>query len=196
MRTATNDVDRRDVAEGVVSLLEGFAVTSVVYLTPANMTGSTRIRGSGFEHAEAGVRLVNSEGGHRDIRWFQDGFDEGLWFGEDAGPDDEQLWSPDVRRVEVSSWPQLGPSSVIDRATVGWQQIGPSRFSVWSVRLFLRGESVVICLGERDYETGRPTYTPDCVLVLFDEEVAKDYHPSASFFSAWGPEGGGHESDG
>lgn len=190
MRAATDSAGRQEIAEGVVSLLEGFVVTSVEYLTPVSMTGSTRIRGNGFEHAEAGVRLVNSEGAHRDIRWAQDGFDEGLWFGEDAGPGDEQLWSPEVRSVEVSLWPQLGPSPVIDQATVVWQQIGPSLFSAWSVRLTLEGESIVVCLGERDYETGRPTYIPDCVLVVFDEQVAKGYHPSASFSSAWGPDGG------
>ncbi len=194
MRAATDDAGREKIAEGVVSLLEGFVVSSVEYLTPASLTESTRIRGNGFEHAEAGVRLINSEGAHRDIRWAQDGFDEGLWFGEEAGPDDEQFWSPDVRSDEVSSWPQLGPCPVIERATLVWQQIGPSRFSAWSVRLTLRGESVVVCLGERDYETGRPTYIPDCVLVVFDEQVAKDYRPLASFSSAWGPDGGEESS--
>ena len=190
MRAVSDDAGRQELAERVVSLLEGFVISSVEYLTPASMAGSTRIRGNGFEHAEAGVRLINPEGAHRDIRWAQDGFDEGLWFGEEAGPDDEQLSTPDLRTDEVSSWPRLGPSPVVERATLLWQQIGPSRFSGWSVRLTLRGESVVVCLGERDYETGRPTYIPDCVLVVFDEQVARDYHPSASLSSAWGPDAG------
>lgn len=190
MRTDTDNAGRPQIAEAVVSRLSGFAVTRVAYLIPATMAGNTRPHASGFEIAESGVRLIDPAGRHRDIRWAQDGFDEGLWFGEQTGPDDERLWSPNVQLVDSNSWPHRGQSSVVERVTVIWQQIGPSRFSIWSVRLLLGGESIVVCLGERDYETGLPTYIPDCVMVLFDEQVAREYHPSASFDSAWGPAGG------
>lgn len=188
MKTFSDDAGRLVVARRVASLLEGFAITRVQYLTPASIINSPRIRGRGFEHAEAGIRLLDSNGRERTIRWAQHGFNEGLWIGEAPTPEEGVLWSPEARTVEVESWSQGAAGTVIEAVNIGWQNIGPDRFSIWSVRLILSHESIVVCLGERSFESGRPTYAPDCVLVVFSDRVAKDYHPIASPYSAWGPE--------
>lgn len=57
--------------------------------------------------------------------------------------------------------------------------------SLWSVRLTLdSGASVVIALGEIGGNS-RPTYYPDALLVIFDENAARCYTQPGATGSAW-----------
>lgn len=61
--------------------------------------------------------------------------------------------------------------------------------SLWAMRLTIgHSANVVIALGELDAQ-GRPTYHPDSILVLFDEQMARSYKPSGAITSAWGDMG-------
>lgn len=186
MRTVTDDPGRPQVEQRVRSLFEGFTIERVQYLAPRATQQESVTGGVGFDQAESGVQLTGKDGRSRTIRWAQDGFDEELWIGEESKTEHHQLWSPDVRALEVGTWSEVATGAVIDHVSVSWQHIGPSRFSVWAVRLTMGGASVVVSLGERDFESGRPSYIPDCILVIFDEQVARSYEPRASSASAWG----------
>ncbi|HNJ97873.1 MAG TPA: hypothetical protein PLV13_07090 [Ilumatobacteraceae bacterium] len=184
---ATSDKSRSEVRLEMTSLLEGFEFTAVDYLMPRGLADSVLTVGSGFEHAEAGVELVGAEGERRTIRWSQTGFDEGLWVGA-GGPTDEGAWVPGVKSVGVTSWSDRGLGNRIVRVVPAWQEVAPSRYSIWSIRMELTVGAVVVALGERSFETGQPTYIPDCVLVIFEEEVARLYRSRASTSSAWADE--------
>jgi len=69
----------------------------------------------------------------------------------------------------------------------GWQVSGERcPASVWSMRLTNADkQNVVLALGEVD-ERGGPTYHPDSIVVIFDEEAAHEYVTQASIGSAWG----------
>lgn len=184
---ATDYESRSEVRLEVASLLEGFQFGAVEYLMPEGLADSVLTVGSGFEHAESGVVLIGADGQCRTIRWSQNGFDEGLWVGA-GGPTDDGAWVPDVKSVGVLSWARRGLGNGVVRVVPVWQEVGDSRYSIWSIRLELTVGAVVVALGERSFETGRPTYIPDCVLVIFDEEVARQYKPLANTCSAWAEE--------
>ena len=194
MKVVASGRQERDEVEAEVSaLLDGFQFDHVEYLIPEPLLESGLTRGSGFEHAEAGVRLVRADGGCRTVRWFQRGEEEGLWIGAELATD-ESGWVPAVAPVVADSWETRGLGNRIARSVVSWQQLAPSRTSVWSIRLDLEGGAVAIALGESDYESRTPTYIPDCVIVIFDPNVGRGYRPVASANSAWAL--GGAESDG
>ncbi len=174
-----------DVEAAIAALLNGFVFDRVEYLVPANMVGFELERGQGYEHAEGGVRLVGVDGEDRIIRWFHAGNEEDLWIGLEPDPSAELCWVPEVVSVEADSWGLTSGGETVVRSSVAWQEPCPGASTVWSVRLDLTGGSVVVCLGEQDYNSKKPIYMPDCVIVIFDEQVALEYHPHHTLHSAW-----------
>lgn len=183
MIVAVDDNERTEVAAAISFLLDGFQLAAVEYLIPPTMFETKLTKGRGFEHAEAGVSLVNLGGERRTFRWSSHGIQQGLWVGEGL-PQDSSSWVPDVSLVAAPSWRRL-LGSRIEMSAVGWQEIAPAHHSIWTVRLDLGLGSVAIALGEREYESGSLTYIPDCVVVIFDKEVGEGYRPSASSAPAW-----------
>ena len=171
------------MAAAIATLLIDLELEAVAYMRPLALRGQDRIVGSGFEHAEAGVRLIGSGGRSIVARWAQSGVDEFLWIGDsmDAVVGD---WVPEIEEVEVASWRSVIGKRIVS-VGVAWQRIEDTKYEAWSLRLDFEPESIVIALGERDWPSNEVTYIPDCVVVIFDPPIARAYTPAASIGSAW-----------
>lgn len=173
------------VAAEVVNLLVGFRIQRVRYLMPHAMRGSEAEPGGGFEHAESGVVLADGDGGTRTLRWAQHGFEEALWIGVGDGIGNmNAFWVPDAVEVPAPSWDRF-IGSEIRSVSIAWQSLDSACFSIWAVRLDLGRHSIAIALGERHERSGVLTYVPDCVAVIFEEVVGRQYRPRSALGSAW-----------
>jgi len=95
--------------------------------------------------------------------------------------------------VVVSGSPQWLPliGQKISGVAFGWQ-ISESGCpeSLWSIRVeFSAGASVVFALGELDGGLA-PSYFPDSLLVIFDEQAARSYAHLGAIGNAWGDRSG------
>lgn len=174
---------RSEVESFVEETLVGFTVLSVKYLIPESMDPESLGHFVGFDQAEAGVALV---GDSREVqlRWSQDGFTESLWVGPPTN--DTTLWSPHTREVAVvGGWEGL-IGFPIEEVVHRWLPLAEEVEAIWAIRLRVGGRAVSVALGEVDYESGSPSYVPDCVLAIFDEPTGRAYHPWEGVTSAWG----------
>jgi hypothetical protein len=190
MLITESEAERVQVELTIRRSLVSFDVTSVEYLLPASMEVSELAEGDGVRQVEAGVVLRGVDG-ERVIRWSMEGEKEALWLSE-LLTNDGLLWAPDVWRVPVGEpWSVLTGAS-IENVAIGWQRASGEIQSVWSLRLDTAGGSVVLALGEIDWESGRLSYIPDCVVAIFDPVLAEEYRPQSSVVSAWGTDGPSH----
>jgi hypothetical protein len=186
MLIAASEAERARIEFSIRRSVVSFVATAVAYLLPASMEVSELVEIDGVGQAEAGVVLVGVDG-ERVIRWSMEGQREASWLGK-RWSNEGLLWAPDVWRVPADSrWRDLVGEPIVHVA-VGWQRVSVDLESVWSLRLDTASGSVVVALGEIDWESERLWYIPDCVVAIFDEELANDYRPRSSAASAWGTE--------
>jgi hypothetical protein len=132
---------------------------------------------------DIGVELIFGDT-QIDLLWVTDGSDGHI--GIYAGPVDSGLAASE--RVDAS-----GDIRWLHRLQRQVKKIGVAFYSsdldlgdwVWSIRLeFAEAAPVVIALGE--VIDDKPVYTPDTLLVIFDELEARGYFIDESLDAAWG----------
>lgn len=185
MIATTTSVTGRDELEAEIErLFLDFEIARVEYLIPRTMVGQPQIVGAGFEHAESGVTLASTNGDRLSVGWFQKGFEDGLWI----SPDPSAIPSRAITNtapMPAESWQLEDTPRAVTGISIGWQELEPSSWSLWTIRLDLGQKSVVLALGERDYESGLATFIPNCVIAIFDKDVARQYRPRHCLSSAW-----------
>jgi len=144
-----------------------------------------------FDEA-ADVVIDFSDGTIARFTWYMNGLSERLTIGSHAMPDDGPSYSEDPeegagrRKIDATDrWGLRGLVLKGHELVYGDSPIGSDE--PWSCRLdFEQGRSLVIALGEYDFQSGEPRYMPDALLVTSDQTVAEAYRPLAGRASSWG----------
>jgi hypothetical protein len=200
----------RDCIEREARSLKGQTIVAVRYLVPGTSDATERQAHSGFDEATMGVELTMS-GGIVTLPWLMDNFKEGLALV--LAGSQEYATARRYKATEATDFLEWqARRAPIVTVALGWQISSEGMTaSVWSLRLnFENDTSVTFALGEWAIKAhplginarapeleGAVTYTPDNVLVIFDQALAQGYRvnaaahpggPSAATpsWSAWG----------
>jgi hypothetical protein len=177
----------RDRVSAIEGALVGSHIASVEYRQTEH-GGLLRVPVENCHEVDLDIFLRMSSG-IVNITWDRDDLVEGLSISipEEVVPQGEMM------SVVVSDSPQWLPliGQEISCVAFGWQ-ISESGCpeSLWSLRVeFATGASVVFALGERD-DGLVPSYFPDSLLVIFDEQAARSYAHLGAIGNAWGDRSG------
>lgn len=153
------------------------------YLPPLDSTGYAG-EGELIDVDLAAVVVDFGEGGKWTISWAMDGEFEGLAVdksGSYAGVESKAL---DMTKSD--HFRSLNGTTV-NGVAVSWHSSGDQLpDSVWAIRLCFAHGDIVLALGGVDASGLVPEYSPNEMVVLFDEALAKSYRPSGVPRSAWG----------
>ena len=161
----------RELIGAVKDILVGQSVTSVVYRQTLH-SGLGDVPDADCHEIDLDV-ILRLSSGQLSLTWDRDDMTEGISAGfEYDGPVDGLL---DVDVSQSPQWRGLLGQRILS-VEFGWQVSeadGPE--SLWTLRLdFPSGASVVVAIGEVGKDAV-PSYFPDSLVVLFDEEVALSY---------------------
>jgi hypothetical protein len=150
------------------------------------MRGGLNVPPSGLAHEVDLEVVLRLSTGVVSVTWERDDLVEGLAIGWGEVADSGGVAF--VLADNCEPWRELVGRTIMD-VHASWQvsEVDCPE-SMWSLRLgFGSRMYAVIALGELDV-LGRPTYHPDSLLLLFDENVARSYQPSGAASNAWGGE--------
>jgi hypothetical protein len=166
--------------------VEGQRLTAVRYRYLEPLDGSAP---SGYESShmcvDTDLQVVTLEFETRPIviSWAIDDDIEGLHLGDERdGGRRKSLPTSDVSTR--FTWTRLVGSALVGAAG-SWYSVDGDEI-LWSIRLLIDDEEVVIALGGQDPSTHHLTYESDELVVIFDERIAKDYHRLPGDLSSWG----------
>lgn len=164
--------------------LVGDAVRSVHYVVPRGGFWPEGHRESRVHEVDMAVKMTMDSGTAVVLSWEMDGLNEGLAI-ESSPTMDAHSLPGDV--IDVSSnadWSRLLGRSIVSISTAWHVPNEGCPEMPWAFRFaFTEGVHLVIALGEAEEEVA---YSPDSLVVIFDEEIAASYRIPASSTSSYG----------
>lgn len=167
--------------------LVGTSLSAVEYLLPESSSRRTIERIGGIENAHMGVCFYGEGEPAFVAFWLMEGAKEGLALA--SGTSHEEATGRRLKPLNASdSFALNARTRRISGVAVAWH--GPDDSgtqALWSIRLrFEDGQNVTLALGEWDEDRCNLRYQPDNVVVIFDENRAKEFTSLGAFEPAWG----------
>lgn len=170
----------------IQAAMVGETLKGVRYVVPRGETWPVGHSEGRVHDVDMAVELITSSGAGLLFLWAMDGLNEGLAI-ELRSPEEVDIDLPG-EAVDVSrhtSWERFAGKAIASSATAWHVPNEGCPEMPWAFRVeFANRSNVVVALGE---STGFGiTYSPDSLVVIFDEQMAVSYRIPASATSSYG----------